>query len=493
MQINGRRIFARGGNWLPCDLLYGRPRRPFYEHLIRSAAEANYNLFRVWGGGLIDKPEFYELCDRYGIMLFQEFPNAGVRLPETDAALAVAARETRQILPLLMNHPAIVRYGGGNEWYRDAKNSRQMAQLRTDLQRDGSDPALPRSRSRDDRPAPRSVLLRLSAALSDVQHGASPLTGGPDNPIEWTEYGAAGAVERGDAEVDDAGRGPLADPRRQSLLDLAQGVRRLRRGQLDGFGRSICGCSANCPTWRRRCVAASSCKPRRLRYANQAMRRFRWHRSACAIWTYNEPWPNAAHGCIIEYSGRPKMAYYYTKQAYAPVDILAVYSSLACEIGKPLAVDIWATQDGLEELRDYKCRYRIFSLRGDLLAEKTQTCNLPPESSGKQLSVDWTPPAGMAGDVALLWLELLDSTGRPAARNLYTFGIQRGAAPQPAQPPLAGLLKAPPTKLKASLGGWHKDANGDIRTDVEVQNTGAFPALFVKLDVKASSDRRCLP
>ena len=80
MQINGRRIFARGGNWLPCDLLYGRPRRPFYEHLIRLAAEANYNLFRVWGGGLIDKPEFYELCDRYGIMLFQEFPNAGVRL-----------------------------------------------------------------------------------------------------------------------------------------------------------------------------------------------------------------------------------------------------------------------------------------------------------------------------------------------------------------------------------------------------------------------------
>ncbi|MCL5096516.1 MAG: beta galactosidase jelly roll domain-containing protein, partial [Candidatus Omnitrophica bacterium] len=70
IQINGRRIFGRGGNWIPCDLLYGRPRRDFYEHRIRSAALAHFNLFRVWGGGLIDKPVFFDLCDRSGTMPF---------------------------------------------------------------------------------------------------------------------------------------------------------------------------------------------------------------------------------------------------------------------------------------------------------------------------------------------------------------------------------------------------------------------------------------
>ena len=73
MQINGRRIFARGGNWIPTDFLYGRPRKQRYEYLVRSAAEANCNLFRVWGGGVIEKAEFFELCDQYGIMLFHEF------------------------------------------------------------------------------------------------------------------------------------------------------------------------------------------------------------------------------------------------------------------------------------------------------------------------------------------------------------------------------------------------------------------------------------
>ena len=123
-----------------------------------------------------------------------------------------------------------------------------------------------------------------------------------------------------------------------------------------------------------------------LRYADQAMRRFRWHRSACASWTYNEPWPNASHGCIVEYSGRPKMAYYYVKQAYAPVDVLAVYSSLSCEAGKPLSAEIWATQDGLTDLRDFKCRYRIFSSRGDLCAEKD--ADLPSSSGGQRKGFD---------------------------------------------------------------------------------------------------------
>ena len=67
--------------------------------MIRLAAWANFNLLRMNGVGLIEKQEFYDLCDRYGIMLFQEFPNAGARLPESDTALAIATLETKEILP----------------------------------------------------------------------------------------------------------------------------------------------------------------------------------------------------------------------------------------------------------------------------------------------------------------------------------------------------------------------------------------------------------
>ncbi|MBI4328217.1 MAG: hypothetical protein HY674_23555, partial [Chloroflexi bacterium] len=421
IRINGRKIFARGGNWLPCDLLYGRPRRAFYERLIRLAAEANSNLFRIWGGGLIETPEFFELCDRYGIMLFAEFPNAGVRLPETDEALAITAREVREILPLLMNHPCIIRYGGGNEWYRDATNSRQMAQLRNICNE--VDPTRPYHD-----PDPETIAQRHGPhgyyypGFYQEFNTGRPRSIGTDNPIEWTEYGASGAscVETLRAIMPAEALWPVRSDNPYWIWHKAfhafgadnwLGSTQYRRlfGELPDLETTV--------------RASQFAQAEALRYANQAMRRFRWHRSACASWTYNEPWPNAAHGCIVEYSGRPKMAYYYTKQAFAPADILAVYSSLTCEPGQPMAVDIWATQDGLESLRGYKCRYRILNLRGDLCAEKTQTCDLPPESSGKLFSVEWTPPAGMAGDVALLWLELLDRAGQPAAQNLYTFGV----------------------------------------------------------------------
>jgi beta-galactosidase/beta-glucuronidase len=420
IQINGRKVFARGGNWLPCDLLYGRPRRPFYEHLIRLAAEANYNLFRIWGGGLIEKPEFFELCDRYGIMLFAEFPNAGARLPETEAALAIAGRETREILPLLMNHPSVVRYGGGNEWYRDATNSRQMAQLRAICNE--VDPTRPYHDPDPETIAQRHGPHSYYPAFYQEFNTGRPRSIGTDNPIEWTEYGASGAssVETLRSIMPPEALWPIRSDDPYWIWHKAFHAFGADNWMGSAQYRRLFGELPDLETTVR---ASQFTQAEALRSANQAMRRFRWHRSACACWTYNEPWPNAAHGCIVEYSGRPKMAYYYVKQSYAPVDVLAVYSGLTCEPGKPMAVDIWATQDGLEELRGYKCRYRIFNLRGELCAEKTQTCDLSPESSGKLMSVDWTPPAGLAGEVALLWLELLDPAEKPAAQNLYTFGV----------------------------------------------------------------------
>jgi len=64
IRINGFPIIGMGANWLPADLLFGRSDKADYEHLIRLAAEADRNLFRIWGGGIIEKQVFYDLCDR---------------------------------------------------------------------------------------------------------------------------------------------------------------------------------------------------------------------------------------------------------------------------------------------------------------------------------------------------------------------------------------------------------------------------------------------
>ena len=462
IQINGRKIFARGGNWIPCDLLYGRPRRPFYEHLIRSAALANFNLFRMWGGGLIEKPEFYELCDRYGILLFQEFPNAGVRLPEDDAALASYAAETRQILPQLMNHPSIVRYGGGNEWYRNGQNSRQMAQLRRICGE--MDPTRP---FHD--PDPECIAQRHGPHSYDyalhyqTYNRGYPLTAGPDNPLEWTEYGASGAASVDTLRVimPAASLWPVkpTDPNwnwhkafnaygADNWLGSAQYLQLF--DELPDLETTV--------------RASQFVQAEGLRYANQSMRRFKWHRSACASWTYNEPWPNAAHGCVIEYYGRPKMAYYYTRDAYAPVDVSAEYPSLVCRPGVPFPLKLFVTSDRPDSLKNCRLTAAVIDVRGREYDRKNWSFDIPSDATGSVGTLDLNPPDAASGSVLLVQLQLADSNGRRLSTQTYTFGVagQNTERPNPLQVPAVSpegrrnLALLPKAKAAASsvLAGY---------------------------------------
>jgi beta-mannosidase len=71
--VNGIPILAKGSNWIPADSFPTRITGEHLEGLIRSAAETHHNMLRVWGGGLYEEERFYDLCDRYGILVWQEF------------------------------------------------------------------------------------------------------------------------------------------------------------------------------------------------------------------------------------------------------------------------------------------------------------------------------------------------------------------------------------------------------------------------------------
>ncbi len=71
--VNGVRIFAKGSNWIPANSFPTRVTDEHLERLIRAAAESHQNMLRVWGGGFYEDERFYDLCDRYGILVWQEF------------------------------------------------------------------------------------------------------------------------------------------------------------------------------------------------------------------------------------------------------------------------------------------------------------------------------------------------------------------------------------------------------------------------------------
>jgi beta-mannosidase len=71
--VNGVPIFVKGTNWIPADSFPTRITDEHLEKLILSAAETHQNMLRVWGGGFYEDERFYDLCDRYGILVWQEF------------------------------------------------------------------------------------------------------------------------------------------------------------------------------------------------------------------------------------------------------------------------------------------------------------------------------------------------------------------------------------------------------------------------------------
>ena len=71
--VNGVPIFAKGSNWIPADSFLTRFSDDRLEKLIADAAASHQNMLRVWGGGLYEEERFYDLCDKYGILVWQDF------------------------------------------------------------------------------------------------------------------------------------------------------------------------------------------------------------------------------------------------------------------------------------------------------------------------------------------------------------------------------------------------------------------------------------
>lgn len=117
LTVNGLKIFAKGSNWVPPDVFFGRITEQTYEKLLSLVRGANMNILRVWGGGIINKDPFFEICDRLGIMVWQEFPLACNEYPDKPAYLRVLEQEAVGIIHRLRLHPCVVLWCGGNELF----------------------------------------------------------------------------------------------------------------------------------------------------------------------------------------------------------------------------------------------------------------------------------------------------------------------------------------------------------------------------------------
>ena len=111
--VNGKKLFVKGMNFTPQDMLLDLPRER-YRWTLEAAKKAGVQLIRIWGGGLLETDHLYDLCNELGIMVWQDFPIGNQDTPGYPQDVWEA--QVVQNIARLRNHPSLAVWCGGNEF-----------------------------------------------------------------------------------------------------------------------------------------------------------------------------------------------------------------------------------------------------------------------------------------------------------------------------------------------------------------------------------------
>jgi beta-mannosidase len=343
MEINGRSIFCKGTNWVNPEIFPGVITRETYLPLLRYAQEANFNMLRSWGGGIINKDSFFELCDELGLMVWQEFPLACNNYDSTPQYLKILDQESKSIITRLRRHACLVLWCGGNElfnaWSGMTDQSLALRLLnRNCYDLDSRTPFLMTSplmgmahgnylfRYQDGREVFQVMPQSSNTAYTEFGcPGPSPAqyikSFIPNNelfpPLPGTTWETHHAFKAwaGDTwlqqEVINFYFGKANDL--EQLVEWGQLL------QSEGY----------------KCIYEEA----------------RRQKPTCSMalnWCYNEPWPTAANNSLINWPAQPKPAYYAVKNSCRPVLASARIPKFTFEADELFSVELWILNDSPE-------------------------------------------------------------------------------------------------------------------------------------------------
>lgn len=357
--INGQPEFIRGLNWVPADSFPGRLRTADYKRLLTQAKESGANLLRVWGGGLREKQAFYDLCDELGLLVWQEFPFACMFLgsyPRDRTYLKNVEAECRAIVRQTRHHPSIILWCGGNEFSR--RRNRPLLNILTSVvqQHDGTRPFIPTSPGPGD--AHNWNVWHGDASIQSYQSETAPflsefglqslpyldtLTAAlptPANPQTWATH---------HADLQKLGRynEHLSIINEQLTINNLEFT--IHHSQL---------------------MQAAA-----LQTAIEHMRRRKGDAGGVCLWQFNEPWP-AISWAVVDYLGRPKLAYQQLKTWYNPILVCLEFPvGQKWQPGDTFTAKIWAINDTLTSITNSQL---LITLNNRPI--HTKTVILPPDS-----------------------------------------------------------------------------------------------------------------
>jgi len=113
--VNGRKIFCKGGDYIPDDIFPAKITDEKLRKQVQTMDECNFNMVRIWGGGLYAQEALLEECDKLGIMVWHDFMFACAMYPGNEKFLENVRLEISQQIPRIISHPSLVLFNGNNE------------------------------------------------------------------------------------------------------------------------------------------------------------------------------------------------------------------------------------------------------------------------------------------------------------------------------------------------------------------------------------------
>lgn len=338
--LNGQTIFAKGACWVPASSFVGQADEAVFKRLIDQTVRANMNMIRVWGGGVYEPDLFYDLCDRRGVLVWQDFMFACAQYPEDDAFAASVKAEAEDQVRRLRHHACLAIWCGNNE-------SQAMHRINND--KVGETGRLSGLRLYDDilpevmeRLAPGAIYWPgspwggpnpNSMTAGDVHdwtvwHGVPPI---PDDAmigdfqsspegVSYSRYAedtarfvsefglqAAPAVETLERWMDPTDLIPDSEGFLARIKDEAR--------KADAMMTPVTGLPG---TLREYVDFTQWCQAEGLKFGIEHFRRRRPHCSGALLWQLNDCWPCVSWS-LIDYDGVEKAAWHAVRRAFAPV------------------------------------------------------------------------------------------------------------------------------------------------------------------------------
>lgn len=383
-EINGISIFAMGANYVPEDSVLARCSYERTERLIKDCVEANFNCLRVWGGGIYCEDYFYDICDKYGIIVWQDLMFACAVYNLTNEFVENIKKEVEDNVKRIRHHACLGLWCGNNEmewgWVEWDFVKTARTKHKTDYIKQfeillpeavkNADPntfywnSSPSSGGGFEEPNSENI---GDVHYWEVWHGLKPFTDYRNFHFRFcSEFGFQSFPSLKTVES-------FTIPEDRNVFSYIMEKHQKNKA---ANGKIIYYISENFkyPKDLDSVLYTSQIlQAEAVRYGVEHWRRNRGRCMGSLYWQLNDCWPVASWSSI-DYYGRWKALHYYAKRFYSPILLSA------CEEGAK--VELYITNDTLNSVKG-NINWKLRDNNSKILEENTLEVDVPPLSVQK--------------------------------------------------------------------------------------------------------------